>query len=159
MSDIKKHQSDDLIYVFGQIPVHIMMILVFGIILFNNNNFFSTALPPFNWLVIALCSMLLFFDFTNIVRAFTNMFKMKKSFWTYINDNLYKSKSKESFMSLDNMTTFGMGLALFGFLILPDATFFDNYPFAYIFFVLVWIGLIFALASLLISFKVHYSKG
>ncbi|MDV7585674.1 hypothetical protein R4575_18035 [Acinetobacter baumannii] len=128
MSNIKKYERDDLIYLFGQIPGHILFVLVWGIMFLSGENQLFSWLNPFNWLLIGVFSLLTIIDIYHIFSILIKVSRENLGLWNYINTNLYQHKSQYSFLSLNNAKTSGMGLALFGFLIFPDPNVLLNNP-------------------------------
>jgi len=128
MSDTNKYARYDLIYVLGQIPNHILFVNVFGLLfLAKENNIFPLSNHAI-WLVIGVLAIPLIFDIYNLILILIKISKQKLNFFSHINKNLYLPKSEYKFASLNNTMTAGTGLALFGFLIFPEANFLLNNP-------------------------------
>lgn len=163
MSKVEKYESNDPVYILGQIPIHILFALVFSLLFlgtkgeFNEITIFSMK-NPFNWLIVGVFTIMIILDLINIISFFRKLVRFNGNTWEFMESTLYKEKSEYKLSSLDNIRTVGMILAFSSFFLIPELL--SNHPiFNYhLSLVLVFIGSISGWVSIFLSWLVYNSS-
>ena len=159
MSDSKKYQSNDLIYIFSQISHQLLTYSFFYLIIFNGltkdnaDGFYSASWLFFIIISIVFVSLIVSYSI-GLFNFFKKMFKYKISFMECLHANLYKKEEKYSLLNIDSLMTLGLTMAFSTFFVIPELR---NIGFVHpsVICAIAGIGMLSGCASLLLSFIVY----